>query len=208
MPPPSRCLVRLLLLASRRAGRRTRRRIFESALQLLPRRRHEEGRPGPDRAEGRAANADNFAKWVKVHDRSPPARCRRKKKPRPPAADTAAATKWLHDVLVAAEDAATATGGGPALRRLTRVEYENTRPRPVRPARPRRSQGDLPADGSAHGFDNNGDALDISHVNLAKYLEAADRALDMAIATRPDGPEGRSSSGSRWPTRTGSSPTS
>ena len=42
-------------------------------------------------------------------------------------------------------------------------------------------QGELPADGMAHGFDNNSDALDISHVNLAKYLEAADRALDMAI---------------------------
>src|SRR3954451_7914652 len=50
-------------------------------------------------------------------------------------------------------------------------------------------QGELPADGTAHGFDNNSDALDISHVNLAKYLEAADRALDMAIATRPTPPK-------------------
>ncbi|MDB6032960.1 MAG: hypothetical protein JWM16_3298, partial [Verrucomicrobiales bacterium] len=32
------------------------------------------------------------------------------------------------------------------------------------------------------------DALDISHVNLAKYVEAADRVLDMAIATRPTPP--------------------
>src|SRR6185503_2290341 len=49
-------------------------------------------------------------------------------------------------------------------------------------------QGELPADGTAHGFDNNSDALNISHVNLAKYLEAADRALDTAIATRPAPP--------------------
>src|SRR5207244_2752062 len=49
-------------------------------------------------------------------------------------------------------------------------------------------QGELPADGFAHGFDNNSEALDISHVNMAKYLEAADRALDMAIATRPTAP--------------------
>ena len=32
-------------------------------------------------------------------------------------------------------------------------------------------EGELPADGSAHGFDNNSDALDISHVNMAKYIE-------------------------------------
>ena len=44
-------------------------------------------------------------------------------------------------------------------------------------------KGELPADGSAHGFDNNSEALDISHVNLAKYMEAADYALDIAIAT-------------------------
>ena len=50
-------------------------------------------------------------------------------------------------------------------------------------------QIDLPADGQAHGFDKNADALDLSHVNLAKYLEAADRVLDMAIATRPRAPK-------------------
>ena len=50
---------------------------------------------------------------------------------------------------------------------------------------------ELPPDGSAHGFDNNSDALDISHVNLAKYVEAADKALDLAIATQPKAPEVR-----------------
>jgi len=49
-------------------------------------------------------------------------------------------------------------------------------------------QAGLPADGSAHGFDKNSDALDISHVNLARYVEAADNTLDMAIATRPTAP--------------------
>lgn len=37
----------------------------------------------------------------------------------------------------------------------------------------------------AHGFDKNSDSLDISHVNMAKYIQAAEQALDMAIATRP-----------------------
>ncbi len=49
-------------------------------------------------------------------------------------------------------------------------------------------QNGLPADGSAYGFDKNSDALDISHVNMAKYIEAADQTLDLAIATRPDAP--------------------
>lgn len=48
--------------------------------------------------------------------------------------------------------------------------------------------GNLPADGSAHGFDKHPDALDISHVNVKKYLEAADHILNYAIATRPRPP--------------------
>ena len=51
-------------------------------------------------------------------------------------------------------------------------------------------QGNLPADGSAHGFDKNSDALDISHVNMAKYVEAADHTLDLAIATQPAAADG------------------
>lgn len=51
--------------------------------------------------------------------------------------------------------------------------------------------GELPPDGSAHGFDKNADALDISHVNLAKYIEAADHTLDLAIAIQPVAPTRR-----------------
>ena len=131
-------------------------------------------------------SADNFAVWVKVHDRVAAGEMPPKNKPRPPAADAAALTKWLHDELVGAERKS-ADAGRTRLRRLTRGEYENT----VRdlfdlPGLP--LQNDLPADGQVHGFDKNADALDLSHVNLAKYLDAADRALDTAIATRPRPP--------------------
>jgi hypothetical protein len=134
------------------------------------------------------ANAENVATWVKVHDRVAAGEMPPKSKPRPPAADIAAATKALHDDLVAAERKAVARDGKTRLRRLTRGEYENT----VRdlfdlPGVP--LQIDLPPDGQAHGFDRNADALDLSHVNLAKYLEAADRVLDVAIATRPRAPK-------------------
>jgi hypothetical protein len=120
------------------------------------------------------------ARWIKVHDRIEAGEMPPRKKP--PAAETAAALTSLRALIVKAEPARP-TG----LRRVTRVEFEHT----VRdlldlPGIP--LQGELPADGSAHGFDNNSDALDISHVNLAKYIEAADRALDMAIATQPKPP--------------------
>ena len=48
--------------------------------------------------------------------------------------------------------------------------------------------GLLPADGAVNGFDKHVDALDVSHVNVAKYLEAADHVLNYAIATRPHPP--------------------
>jgi hypothetical protein len=132
------------------------------------------------------ADPENFARWIKVHDRVAVGEMPPKKKPRPPAADVAAVTRALHDDLVGAERQA-AAGGRTRLRRLTRVEYENT----VRdlfdlPGLP--LQADLPADGQVHGFDKNADALDLSHVTLAKYLEAADRTLDTAIASRPRAP--------------------
>src|SRR5262249_46555712 len=132
------------------------------------------------------AQPDNFARWVKVHDRIAAGEMPPRTRPRPAADEVTAATKWLHDELVGAERKASADGRT-RLRRLTRGEDEN----PVRdlfdlPGLP--LQADLPADGSVHGFDKNSDALDLSHVNLARYLEAADRVLDVAVATRPRPP--------------------
>ena len=126
-----------------------------------------------------ALKADDFARWLKVHDRIEAGEMPPKKKL--PAGEKAAAMRWLHDRLVKTER----TGTG--LRRLTRAEYENTM-RDLFDLPGIALQGELPADGTAHGFDNNSDALDISHVNLAKYIEAADLALDMAIATQSKPP--------------------
>ena len=38
------------------------------------------------------------------------------------------------------------------------------------------------------GFDNVGDALHLSSFQMEKYLEAADKALNLAIAVRPKPP--------------------
>jgi hypothetical protein len=130
---------------------------------------------------------ENFARWVKIFDRVESGEMPPKASPRPPKADMETALTALKQALVAADVAHSANQGRTSIRRLTRVEYENT----IRdlfqiPGIP--LQAFLPPDGSVHGFDKNSDALSISHVNLSKYLEAADYALDLAIAPRPKAP--------------------
>ena len=137
--------------------------------------------------EADASNADNFARWVKVHDRLDSGEMPPKKEVRPLAEESAAAKKWLSEMLVKAELVKQGKEVRTGLRRLTRAEYENTL-RDLFHLPGIALRDDLPADGTAHGFDNNSEALDISHVNLTKYLEAVDHVLDMAIATRPKAP--------------------
>jgi len=132
------------------------------------------------------SDAEAFSRWVRIHDRIAAGEMPPKNKP--PAMETTRALKALHDDLIVVEGKITNANGKTRLRRLTRGEYENT----IRdlfdlPGIP--LQIDLPPDGQVDGFDKNSDALDLSHVNLAKYFEAADHVLDVAIATRPTAPK-------------------
>ncbi len=70
--------------------------------------------------------------------------------------------------------------GRTVLRRLNRVEYERTICDLLGIHVELRET--LPLDTSANGFDNVGDALHISSFLMDRYLEAADRALGLAIA--------------------------
>ncbi len=133
------------------------------------------------------ANAENFARWVKIHDRIHSGEMPPKKEKRPAEAETKAMTAALSQSLIAAERAQLDATSRTSVRRLTRVEYENT-VRDLFDMPGLALQILLPADGTAHGFDKNADTLEISHVNVAKYVEAADLALDLAIATRPKAP--------------------
>ncbi|MFT5523903.1 MAG: hypothetical protein ACI9HK_001852, partial [Pirellulaceae bacterium] len=130
-------------------------------------------------------NPHNFRFWLKVHDRIVASEMPPRDADQPSAAERNAIAKSLSESLVAAERKS--SKDIPRLRRLTRAEYENT----IRDlfAMPGIAlAGDLPADGSAHGFDKHPEALDISHVNVAKYLESADHILSYAIATQPQPP--------------------
>jgi mono/diheme cytochrome c family protein len=106
-----------------------------------------------------------------------------KKKPQPSDAERQAVLDWLGPQLRAAVAARQNAEGRVALRRLNRFEYQNT-------------MHDLlgievnlmellPEDGSAHGFDKVSSALTLSPVQVEKYLEAADVALDAAIGIGP-----------------------
>ncbi len=93
--------------------------------------------------------------------------------------------------LSSADDAATDTAN-PAIRervvmrRLNRTEYENT----IRDLL--KIEIDvkdlLPLDSSAGGFDNVGDAMHVSSFLMERYLEAADKALNVAIVNLPQPP--------------------
>jgi hypothetical protein len=133
------------------------------------------------------AALETFGRWVKVYDRVLAGEMPPKKKAAPPETETQALLAGLKKSLLAADRARLDAQGRTAVRRLTRSEYEST-VRDLFGLTGIPLESSLPADGMANGFDKSSEALDLSHVNLAKYVEAADQILDMAIATSPRAP--------------------
>jgi mono/diheme cytochrome c family protein len=146
-----------------------------------------DGAKRPAAATHDASWTETFSRWVKVYDRVTSGEMPPPGEPPLSAAEKQAFSRWLADSLRRVEQQR--LGGQPrtGLRRLTRAEYEHTM-RDLFDLPGIVLQNELPPDGTAHGFDKNSDALDLSHVNLAKYLEAADRTLSLAIAVQPQPP--------------------
>lgn len=96
-----------------------------------------------------------------------------RKEPRPDAENVKQLVSWIGGELARHSNPA------PALRRMNRVEYENT----VRDLLGIDTQlADLlPEDSSVQGFDNVAGGLDISSILLERYLEAADTAFSGVI---------------------------
>ncbi len=124
--------------------------------------------------------------WRAIDDRITKGEMPPEAKLRPAEKDIEALSQWIRERVNAAEVSERAAQGRVVLRRLNRIEYENT----VRDLLGIyvELQAMLPADSSANGFDNVGDALHLSSFQMEKYLEAADKALDLAIANRPQPP--------------------
>lgn len=129
-----------------------------------------------------------FTTWVKVWDRVSRSEMPPAKRDRPPHAQTQAFLSALGDPLVAADLVRESVEGRTTRRRLNRYEYENTL-RDLFGAPWLQVKSTLPDDGEAHRFNKVGDALDVSHVQLAQYLVAAEdaiRAVLTASFKKPD----------------------
>jgi len=130
----------------------------------------------------------NFNTWVRVFDRVADGEMPPKKKPRPEAAELTAFTEGLSKTIVLAEQTRVATEGRATQRRLNRFEYENAL-RDLLHAPWLQVKDALPEDGEAFRFNKVGDALDMSHVQMNRYLAAADYALRQVIAPQVERPQ-------------------
>ncbi len=126
---------------------------------------------------------DKARVWTKVLDRMESGEMPPKKEPRPAPEELARTVKWLNGNLLAADLRAQPPAGSLTLRRLNRLQYENTIHDLL--AIKLEVQDRLPPDNRAFGFDNVGAALSLSSAQMETYLEAADAALDAAIVNRP-----------------------
>lgn len=136
----------------------------------------------------RPLDADNLRFWVKVHDRVSKGEMPPKGMPPPPAAAKTAFLAALDKPLTAIQIANERRDGRAVWRRMNRYEYENTL-RDLLGAPWLQIKEMLPEDGLSHRFNKVGEALDVSHVQMSRYLAAADYALRQALLPRVTRPE-------------------
>ena len=121
----------------------------------------------------------NFDRWVKLYDRVSKGEMPPAKKPRPEAAALQTFKSALKTPLRDHELVQQSKNGRTVLRRLNRTEYENTVHDLLGISLPLKHI--LPEDTPLHGFDTVAEGLRFSQLQIEKYLEAADAALDAAI---------------------------
>ncbi|MSU48821.1 MAG: DUF1592 domain-containing protein [Opitutus sp.] len=133
------------------------------------------------------ADPVNFQQWVKVHDRLQAGEMPPKDKKRPDAAELETFVQSLAATLSADERAKGAREGRATQRRLNGYEYENAL-RDLLNAPWLQVKGQFPDDGEAHRFNKIGDALDVSHVHMLRYMSAADYAIRQVLSVQLEQP--------------------
>jgi hypothetical protein len=128
-------------------------------------------------------DAANLAVWIKVHDRVKASEMPPPTRARPDATRQKAFVDGLAQSIVAAEQAALAGAGRAVQRRLNRQEYENAL-RDLLGVPWAEIAHRLPEDGEAYRFNKSGEALDVSYVQLARFMDSANYAMRLAMATR------------------------
>jgi hypothetical protein len=130
-----------------------------------------------------------FRRWEKVHDRvrageMPP----KSKKARPDPVEVSKAVDALAAELTETDLVRRGAEGRAKLRRLSRTELDYTVQDVF--ALPGMSvKQDIPEDGISGGFDKVSEALDISAVQMARYMDMGRFVLDRAIINQPMPPE-------------------
>ena len=123
-----------------------------------------------------------FARWERIYDRVNDGEMPPQDAAQPAAAERTTFIKALHHDLAAAHRAAKGT----VLRRLNRREYENTLNDLF--GTNLKLADRLPEDGRSHEFDNVGEALNLSMVQMQRYLECATDVLDQATQRTTEPP--------------------
>lgn len=133
-------------------------------------------------------DAKSFETWVKIFDRTANGEMPPKKKTRPDAAQKSAYLGDLSSLLVQQETALFATQGRTVERRMNRFEYENA-VRDLLQAPWLDLKEILPEDTEAFRFNKTGQALDVSYVQLQRYLTAAEEGLRSAFVSSIEKPD-------------------
>ncbi len=117
--------------------------------------------------------------WIKVFKRVRDSEMPPKKKEQPSQAEADAFLADLKTPLLKADAADISASGRVRSRRLTRVEYEHTLHDLLGIDIPLKTL--LPDDRASHGFETVADGQQLSHHQLARYLDVADLALSNAF---------------------------
>ena len=134
------------------------------------------------------ANPADYAQWVTIYDRVRAGEMPPKKKPRPKESETNSFLGTVLSSLTDYQKNKDKVEGRATERRMNRYEYEATL-RDLLQAPYLDIKNFLPEDSEAFGFNKVGDALDVSHVQLARYLSASEYALRTVMAQQVERPE-------------------
>ena len=125
-------------------------------------------------------SADAMQTLIRVHDRVRDGEMPPKDVEQPAAIDRENFLSKLSTTIIAAERHNNSETGRSTIRRMGRIEYEQTL-RDLFSLPSLRVKDLLPEDGRKYGFDKVGGALDISYVHIQKYLDGATATLNQVI---------------------------
>ena len=129
-----------------------------------------------------------FDRWVRVHDRVWDEEMPPKGAPQPGVEERSAFIGSIAAPLLQADRRRIEQEGRAVWRRMNREEYENTL-RDLLDAPWLQIRDLLPEDGLAHRSNKVGTVLDVSHVQINRYLSAAEQALREVIVRSAERPE-------------------